>query len=59
MRNKLNLKCLKNNYKKSKINENKNICISLCFLKIIIKCLNLGYKIIFADETSIQAYNNK
>jgi len=58
LRNKLNYKFLKTTIKNSKINENKNICISLCFLKILIKCLLLKYKIIFVDETNIQAYNN-
>lgn len=58
LRNKLNFKFLKTTIKNSKINENKNICISLCFLKILIKCFQLNYKIIFVDETNIQAYNN-
>lgn len=58
LRNKLNYRFLKSTIKNSKINNNRNILVSLCFIKIIIKCLKLNYKLIFVDESSIQCNNN-
>lgn len=54
LKNKLCLRYLKSTIKTNKVNDNKNIIISLCFIKILIKCLKLNYKIIFIDESSIQ-----
>ena len=36
----------------------RNLLVSLCFIKIIIKCLKLNYKLIFLDEKCIQCNNN-
>ena len=58
MRNKLNYRFLKTVNKNDKINENKNIIISLCFIKLIIKLLKLNLKLIYVDETMIQSNNN-
>ena len=58
LRNKLNLRFLKSAIKTDKLLNNKNILISLCFIKIVIKCLKLNFKLIFIDETSIQCNNN-
>lgn len=58
LKNKLCLKYLKTTIKTNKVNNNRNIIISLCFIKIIIKCLKLNYKIIFIDESSIQCNTN-
>ena len=41
-----------------KVNDERNILISLCFIKILKRCLKLNYKIIYVDETSIQSNNN-
>jgi len=58
LRNKLNLRFRKTTIKNSKVNNERNILISLCFIKILVKCLKLNYKIIYIDETSIQSNNN-
>ena len=58
MRNKLGLKFLKTTIKNNKINCNKNILISLCFIKIIVKCLKQKFHLIFVDESIIQPNNN-
>ena len=44
---------------KNKITESdRNILISFAFIKIIIRCLNLGFKIIYVDESIICNKNN-
>ena len=58
LKNKLNLRYLKTTIKTNRIKENSNILISLCFIKIIIKCLKMDYKLIFVDESKIQQNNN-
>lgn len=58
LRNKLNLKFRKTIIKTSKVNDNRNILSSICFIKIVIKCLKLDYKIIFIDESAILSNNN-
>ena len=58
LRSKLNYRFLKTVIKNDKINENKNIIISLCFIKLIIKLLKLNLKLIYVDETMIQSNNN-
>jgi hypothetical protein len=58
LRYKLNLRFLKSAIKTDKLLTNRNILASLCFIKIVIKCLKLNYKLIFVDETSIQCNNN-
>ena len=40
------------------IKSNKNILISFTFIKIITRCLNLGFKIIYVDESIICNKNN-
>lgn len=49
MRNKLGLHFIKTTIKNQKIDNNKNILISLCFIKILIKSL-LNFHLIFIDE---------
>lgn len=58
LKNKLDLRYLKSTIKTKKIKDNRNILISLCYIKIIIKCLLLDFKLIFVDESKIQANNN-
>lgn len=58
LRNKLNFRFLKSVIKNDKLNDNRNILISLCFIKIIVKCMKLNYKIIYIDESRIQCNNN-
>lgn len=58
MKNKLNLSYLKTAIKTNKINEPNNKLISFCFIKIIMKCLKLNFKLIFVDESCIQCNNS-
>lgn len=48
----------KTTIKNSKVQNNRNILMSLCFIKIIVKCLKLNYRVIYVDESSIQNNNN-
>jgi transposase len=59
MRKKLGLHFLKTCVKTQKIESKKNIYISFCFIKTIIRALKLGYKILFEDESAILCSNNK
>ena len=58
LKNKLNLNFLKTAIKTSKLNNMDNKLISLCSIKIIIKCLKLNFKFIYVDESNIQCNNN-
>ena len=58
LKNKLNMRYRKTTIKNSKVQNNRNILMSLCFIKIIVKCIKLNYRIIFVDESSIQTNNN-
>ena len=58
LRKKLGYKYLKSTVKTDEIIKNKNILISLSFIKIISRCLKFNFSIIFCDETYIQSRNN-
>lgn len=58
LKNKLKLSYLKSTIKTSKINSDIGLISSFCFIKSIAKCLHLGYKLFFLDESSILSYNN-
>ena len=49
---------LKTTIKTSQILEKENILIAFAFIKIITRCIKLGYKIIFVDESGIMNGNN-
>lgn len=58
IRNKLGLHYLKTSVKTSKINSDKNMFISFCFVKILVRALKLGFKILYLDESAILGKNN-
>ena len=58
LRNKLNYRFLKTSIKNVKINDNNNVIFSFCFIKLIVKCMKLNFKLIFVDESSVQSFNN-
>lgn len=58
MRNKLGLHYIKTSIKSNKINRKQNILYSFCFIKILIRALKLGYKLLFQDESCILCSNN-
>ena len=58
MRNKLGLHYIKTSIKTTKILNKKNLLISFCFIKTIIRAIKMGYKILFQDECSILCSNN-
>lgn len=58
MKNNLKLSYLKSTVKTSKINNKAGIIGSFYFIKSVIKCMNLGFEILFLDETSILSANN-
>lgn len=58
LRNKLNYRFLKTSIKNVKINDDNNMIFSFCFIKLIIKCMKLNFKLIFVDESSVQSYNS-
>ena len=58
MRKKLGLHYIKTSIKTSKINTKENLLFSFCFVKILIRCIKLGYHILFQDESSIICKNN-
>ncbi len=58
MRKKLGLHYLKTSIKTSKIMIKKNKLYSFCFIKVLVRAIKLGYKILFEDESSILVSNN-
>ena len=58
MRKKLGFHYVKTSIKTAKINSKENLLFSFCFIKIIIRCIKLGYHILFQDESSIICKNN-
>ena len=58
IRNQLGYYYRKTTVKNGKINDNENILISCSFIKIISKCIFLGFKIIYVDESTISNKNN-
>ena len=48
----------KTTIKNNRINSNKNILIACTFLKIITKCINLGFKLIYCDESGFKNKSN-
>lgn len=49
---------LKSNPKDNNINNNEHILMSLTLIKIIFRCVNLGFNILFCDETGLSNKNN-
>lgn len=58
LKNKLSLSYLKSTVKTSKINNDSGIIASFFFIKAISKCINLGFEILFLDESAIFSTNN-
>ena len=58
IRNKLGYTFRKTKVKNNKINNSENILITCTFLKIISRCIYLGYKIIYVDESGFTNKNN-
>lgn len=58
IRNQLGYCYRKTTVKNGKIKGNENILISYSFIKIISKCIFLGFKIIYVDESTISNKNN-
>lgn len=57
-KNKLNLSYLKTSVKNPKIISPNYIFSCMCFIKIIARAINLGFKIYYMDESSILLKNN-
>ena len=57
-KNKLKLNYLKTSVKNSKIKSNNYVFLSLCFIKIIVKAISLGFTIYYMDESDISLRNN-
>lgn len=49
---------LKSTIKNSKIIERENTLIAFAFIKIITRCIKLGFKIIYLDESGLISGNN-
>lgn len=58
IKNKTNLSYLKTSVKNYKAKNNNSIFMKLCFIKIITRAINLGFNILFMDESSILSKNN-
>ena len=58
IRYKMGFSYLKSTVKTNKIIQNDNILSSFTFIRIISRCLKLGYKIIYLDETGLMSGNN-
>lgn len=58
MRKKIGLHYIKTSLKTSKINSKKNLLFSFCFIRIVIRAIKLGFKILYQDESSILNSNN-
>lgn len=58
MRRKIGLHYVKTSLKTNQINSPANISFSFCFVRIILRAIKFGFKILFQDETSILNSNN-
>lgn len=58
IKEKLGYHYLKTVPKKLVINSNTNKLYSFAFIKIIIRCLNMGFRLIYIDESNINNKNN-
>lgn len=58
MRNNLGLHYIKTSIKTKKILTKENTLFSFCFIKIILRALKLGFKLLFLDESCILCSNN-
>ena len=58
LKNNFHLSYLKSTVKNIKINTPFGVFSALFFIKSVIKCMSLGYKVLFLDETYIQSINN-
>ena len=58
LRDKLGYHYLKTVPKKNILNSNTNKLYSFVFIKIIIRCIHLGFKLIYIDESNIKNKNN-
>lgn len=57
-KNKLKLRYLKTSIKNSKIKSSNFVFSSMCFIKILVRAINIGFKIYFMDESDISLKNN-
>ena len=58
LRKRMGYKYMKSTIKTDIILKNDNLLISFAFIKIIARCLKLGFSIIYCDESYIQSQNN-
>ena len=58
MKNQLGLHYIKTSIKTNIINTKKNLLFSFYFIKVIIRALKLGFKLLFQDESAIMNSNN-
>ena len=58
IKNKLGYTYRKTTVKNNKINNEQNILITCAFLKIITRCIKIGFKLIFCDESGFINKNN-
>ena len=58
LKNKLKMSYLKTTVKTSKLNNDSGIIAAFYFIKMITKCLMLGFTILYLDETSVFSTNN-
>ena len=55
---KLGLHYLKTSVKTKKIESNKNKIISFCFIKVLVRAMKMGFKILYQDESQFLCSNN-
>lgn len=58
LKNKFGMSYLKTTIKTTKINNDTGLIAAFYFIKMITKCMILGFRILFLDETSILSTNN-
>lgn len=58
LRNNFKLSYLKTTIKTTNLTSASGIFSAMYFIKTIVKCISLGYKILFLDESAIQSINN-
>lgn len=58
IKNQLGYRYRKSKIKNNRINDMENIFVSCSFIKIISRCIKLGFKIIYCDETGYSNSNN-
>ena len=58
IKEKLGYRFLKSNPKDNNVNDYDHILMSFTFIKIIVRCVNLGFNVLFCDETGLSNKNN-